>query len=253
MLQLEIKHSVIGGTTGTIEVAWARAGDTISIEVLAIELAPQGVMVTSPGVGVLGHKITEPHTLIIPVRDGFAHFGENLKTPVTPMIGIIGLAPAEGDHHCLWPGDHGGNMDNKLITAGSQVFLPVAMDGAGLALGDLHAGMGDGELSGTGIEIAGRVCLKVTVVRPSLGPRPLVETREGLYAIASAPELPAAIEQAADDMVNLLRRKKNLSFPDAYRLLSATCDLQICQVVNKLVTVRVRAPKADLQIAALLD
>ena len=30
-------------------------------------------------------------------------------------------------------------------------YLPVSVPGAGLAVGDLHACMGDGELSGTGI------------------------------------------------------------------------------------------------------
>ena len=94
VLRPQIDHSVMGCSTVPIEVTGARAGETLRIEVLAIELAPQGVMVTSPGVGVLGQKITEPHTLIIPVRDAFAHFGEILLTPVTPMIGIIGLGPA---------------------------------------------------------------------------------------------------------------------------------------------------------------
>jgi Predicted acetamidase/formamidase len=253
VLRPQIDHSIMGCSVGPIAVTGAEPGDTLQIEVLTIQLAPQGVMVTSPGVGVLGRKITEPHTLIVPVQDGFAHFGRGLKIPVTPMIGIIGVAPAEGDHHCLWPGDHGGNMDNKLITVGARVYLPVTLAGAGLALGDLHACMGDGELSGTGIEIAGRVCLRVKAIKESLGPRPLLETREGLYTIASAPDLRTAIEVATDDMVTLLMRKKSLGFPDAYRLMSAACDLQICQVVNKLPTVRVRAPKSGLQIASLLD
>lgn len=42
--------------------------------------------------------------------------------------------------------------------------------------------------------------------------------------------------------------KKSLDFPDAYRLLSATCDIQISQVVNDSLTVRVRAPKLDLEL-----
>lgn len=33
---------------------------------MAIDLAPQGVMVTSVGLGVLGDHITEPNTKIIP-------------------------------------------------------------------------------------------------------------------------------------------------------------------------------------------
>lgn len=118
-------------------------------------------MVTSPGLGVLGEKITEAHTKIIPIKNGFAEFNEKIRLPLTPMIGVLGVAPAEGSVHCAVPGDHGSNMDTKLIKVGSKVYLPVFVSGANLALGDLHACMGDGELSGTGIETAGRVCLQV--------------------------------------------------------------------------------------------
>ena len=48
-----------------------------------------------------------------------------------------------------------------------------------------------------------------------------------------------------------LEKKLKLDFPDAYRLLSATCDIQISQVVNDLKTVRVRCPKFDTGIPTL--
>ena len=48
-----------------------------------------------------------------------------------------------------------------------------------------------------------------------------------------------------------LEKKLELDFPDAYRLLSATCDIQISQVVNDLKTVRVRCPKFDTGIPTL--
>lgn len=67
------------------------------------------------------------------------------------MVGVCGVAPKPGlDVHCAVPGDHGSNLDTKMIKVGSRVYLPVAVPGAGLAVGDLHACMGDGELSGHG-------------------------------------------------------------------------------------------------------
>lgn len=118
---------------------------------MAIDLAPQGVMVTSVGLGVLGDHITEPNTKIIPVHDGFAHFSDDIKLPLTPMIGVMGVATKNGEIHCAVPEDHGANMDTKLVRVGSRVYFPVNAEGAGLAVGDMHACMGDGELSGTGI------------------------------------------------------------------------------------------------------
>lgn len=247
----DIDISIMDCAVGPIQINGARSGDTLCIEVLAIDLAPQGVMVTSVGLGVLGDKITEPDTKIIPVRDGFAYFSENIKLPLTPMIGVMGVAPKRGDIHCSVPEDHGANMDTKLVSVGSCVYFPVGVDGAGLAVGDIHACMGDGELSGTGIEIAGRMCLRATVYRDRPVDRPVIETYDGLYFLASRRTLDESIRVAAEDTVQFLMKKLNLNFPDAYRLMSATCDAQICEVVDDNATVRIHCPKFNTGIQTL--
>lgn len=252
VLRPDIDGSTVDCSVGPIEVKGSRSGDTLCVDVLAIQFAPQGVMVTYKGLGVLGDRITEPETKIIPIRDGFAYFSDAIRLPLTPMIGVCGVAPKPGlDIHCAVPGDHGSNMDTKLLKVGSRVYLPVSIPGAGLALGDLHACMGDGELSGTGIETAGRVCVKTTVYHDRPVKRPVIETVDGLYFLASAPTLDEGIKIAAADTVEFLQRKLNLNFQDAYRLLSVVCDVQISQVVNDLLTVRVHCPKFDTKIETL--
>ena len=237
---------------GPIAVQGAQPGDTLCVEILAIEFGPQGVMVTSKGLGVLGDRITEPDTKVIPIRDGFAHFSDTIRLPLTPMVGVCGVAPKPGlDVHCAVPGDHGSNLDTKMIKVGSRVYLPVAVPGAGLAVGDLHACMGDGELSGTGIETPGRICIKTTVYRDRPVERPVIETADALYFVASAETLEESIRLAVSDTAAFLEKKLGLDFPDAYRLLSATCDIQISQVVNDWKTVRVRCPKLDTKIETL--
>jgi len=248
VLRTQIDISIMDCSVGPIGVDGAEPGDVLCVEVLDIQLAPQGVMVTSPGLGLLGHKIKEPNTKIIPIKDGYVVFSPEIRLPLTPMIGVMGVAPKEGDIHCAVPGDHGANMDTKMIKTGAKVYLPVAIKGAGLAVGDIHACMGDGEMSGTGIEIAGKMLLKTTVVKTQFTSRPVIETDDSIFIVASAADIYDAVRIAMDDMVSLLMRKKNLDFPDAYRLLSATCDIQISQLVNDVPTVRVRAPKADLAI-----
>lgn len=247
----DIDISIMDCAVGPIDVEGAHPGDTLCVEVLAIDLAPQGVMVTSVGLGVLGDRITQPDTKIIPVHDGFAHFSDTIKLPLTPMIGVMGVAPKSGSIHCAVPDDHGANMDTKLIKAGSRVYFPVNIEGAGLAVGDMHACMGDGELSGTGIEIAGRMCLKVTVYRDRPIQRPVIETFDGIYFLASCPTLEESIKVAAADAVEFLMKKLELDFPDAYRLMSATCDAQISEVVDDNVTVRLHCPKFDTRIQTL--
>lgn len=248
----DIDISIMDCSVGPINVKGAVPGDTLCVEILAIEFAPFGVMVTSKGLGVLGDRITEPDTKIIPIKDGFAHFSDKIRLPLTPMVGVCGVSPKPGlDIHCAIPGDHGSNLDTKMIKVGSRVYLPVQTQGAGLAVGDLHACMGDGELSGTGIETAGRICIKTTVYRDRPVQRPVIETGESLYFLASAQTLEAAMKIAVSDTVDFLQKKLDLNFPDAYRLLSATCDIQISQVVNDLVTVRVHCPKFNTGIATL--
>ena len=247
----DIDISIMACAVGPINVEGAHPGDTLCVEVLAIDLADHGIMVTNCGLGVLGDRITEPDTKIIPVHDGFAHFSDTIKIPLTPMIGVMGVAPKSGEIHCAVPDDHGANMDTKLVKVGSRVYFPVGQEGAGLAVGDMHACMGDGELSGTGIEIAGRMCLKVTVYRDRPIERPVIETFDGIYFLASRPTLDESIKVATADVVEFLMKKLNLSFPDAYRLMSATCDAQICEVVDDNVTVRLHCPKFDTRIQTL--
>lgn len=247
----DIDISIMDCAVGPINVEGAHPGDTLCVDVLAIDLADQGVMVTSVGLGVLGDKITESDTKIIPIRDGFAYFSDTIKIPLTPMIGVMGVAPNSGSIHCAVPDDHGANMDTKLIKAGSRVYFPVNIEGAGLAVGDMHACMGDGELSGTGIEIAGRMCLKTTVYHDRPIKRPVIETFDSIYFLASRPTLEESIRVAAEDTVEFLMKKLDLDFPDAYRLMSATCDAQISEVVDDNVTARIHCPKLDTRIQSL--
>lgn len=247
----DIDISIMDCAVGPIHVEGAHPGDTLCVEVMAIDLADHGIMVTNCGLGVLGDRIEQPDTKIIPIRDGFAWFSPDIPIPLTPMIGVMGVAPASGEIHCAVPHDHGANMDTKLVKVGSRVYFPVAQEGAGLAVGDMHACMGDGELSGTGIEIAGRMCLKTTVYHDRPIRRPVIETGEGLYFLASRPTLEESVRVAAEDAVDFLMKKFGLAFPDAYRLMSATCDAQICEVVDDNVTARIHCPKFDSRVHTL--
>jgi len=242
-LRPNINISIMDAAVGPINVSNATPTDTLCIEILDIQFASQGVMVTSKGLGVLGNRIETPNTKIIKIHDGFAHFSETIKLPLTPMIGVMGVSPRKGSFHCAVPGDYGGNMDTKELKIGTKVYLPIFIDGAGLAISDLHACMGDGELSGTGIETAGRVCLKVSVIKNKKIERPILELQDSIFTIATESTFEKAIEIAVSDMVYILQDKLEIDFSDAYRLLSATCDICISQVVNGVYTLKVRAPK----------
>lgn len=78
---------------------------------------------------------------------------KNVRIPIRPHFGTMGLAPAEADIvDSIPPSYTGGNIDNWRIGKGATMFYPVAVRGALLSAGDSHASQGDSELCGTAIE-----------------------------------------------------------------------------------------------------
>jgi formamidase len=72
-----------------------------------------------------------------------------------------------------------GHMDIDAVRAGAILIAPVKVKGAGVYMGDMHAGQGDGEIAGHTMDVAGSVTLQVEVLKnyPIDGPVlfPLVE------------------------------------------------------------------------------
>lgn len=238
-----VDTSKFDAAVGPIHIQGATTNDSLCVQVLDIQLADHGVMVTAKRLGVLGTEIQAPNTRIIPVQNGYAHFSEGIRLPVRPMLGVMGVLPGEGSFRCTVPGDFGGNMDTKELTVGTKAYFPIFQPGGGLALSDLHACMGDGELSGTGLEIAGRVCIRVSVCKGKRIRRPILETADAVYVIATEATFEQAVQTAAKDAVSILQSRLGLNHADAYRLMSAACDLGISQVVNGVYTLKVRIPK----------
>ena len=237
----------VNPATGPIYIEDAVMGDVVAVRIHNITVAETGVMVVSPGMGELRDDIRKAETRILPIRDGHVVFSESLRVRIDPMIGVIGTAPKGSPVPTGKPGEHGGNMDCKLITAGSTVYLPVFVDGGLLAMGDIHALMGDGEVCTTGVECNGTVELEVGVLKGVSLPTPIVENDALLATIASDPDLDVAAHNATRKMLTLLEKRFGLKRAEAAMLMSAFADLRICQVVNPLKTCRMEALKSALK------
>lgn len=85
-----------------------------------------------------------------------------------------------------------GHMDIDAVRAGAILIAPVKVPGAGVYMGDMHAGQGDGEIAGHTMDVAGSVTLQVEVVKnyPLDGPVlfPLLEDLPPLAKPFSASE-----------------------------------------------------------------
>jgi amidase len=235
----------INPATGPLAVEGAEPGDTLVVMVEKIEVGPQGTMIAVPGFGALAGHITQEETRIIPIIDGKARFGQ-VELEMEPMIGVIGTQPGQETVPCGVPGPHGGNVDTRLIREGATVYLPVYVPGGGLAMGDLHALMGDGEIVVCGLEVAGEVTVTVDLVKGRQEPGPVVNYGDCWYVLSSALTLDQASQHAAEHATSFVMRRTGLSLNHAAMLLSLVGHLQVSQVVDPLKTARMAIPSSLL-------
>ncbi len=236
----------INPATGPVWVEGAQPGDVLRVTIEKIQLADHGTMAAVPDSGIFGSRVQASRIKILPIREDEVEFRPGLTLPLRPMIGVIGVAPAEGKIPCGTPGSHGGNMDNTRIGEGTVLYLPVFVPGALLAIGDVHACMGDGEVMVTGVETSAQVTVTVKVLKGMTLRDPALETADRLYAVASHTDLSQAIHTAASAMLELTMERLGMDLEEAGMLLSACGNAEVCQIVDPLSTARFSMPRKIL-------
>lgn len=207
--------------TGPIEVRGARAGQTLVVSI--DEVTPRDWGVT------YAHRTPFAWTI-----DGGTATDERGKTvTLAPFLGVIGMPPAEpGIHSTGPPRASGGNIDCKLLVAGTTLYLPIAVDGALLSAGDGHAAQGDGEVSGTAIECPLERA-QLTVELSDLALRsPIARIPDRWVAFGFDEDLDLAAEQALATMLDLMERELGVERSHALALASVVVDLHVTQIVN---------------------
>jgi len=198
---------------------------------------------------------------------------------VMPPTHVMHASPREvcgegGSHagECLRtipPREHGGNMDIRYLQTGVSIYLPCYVSGCGLAVGDLHFAQGDGEVSGTALEMDATVTLTTELIKdgPHLGRGPHFEGPSTLldipsrtfYATTGFPikekgEVPPDLEylragkvpelenlskdislaarNALMEMIDYISETYGYSKEQAYIIASIAVDLRIGQLVD---------------------
>jgi len=234
----------VNPATGPVFIENVQPGDVVRIDLLKLKVVDHATMVTLPGEGVLGDQLKKMETAVLRFEDDKVIFRDKLALKMATMVGVIGVAPAEGEVPNGTPGKHGGNMDCTLITEGVSVFFTANVPGALFGCGDFHAAMGDGEILICGAESPGEIRLKATVVPDLKGlPSPFVETPELIATIASASSFDQAGSDATHNMADFLTRFASLPLNDAGMLMSLVGHLKVCQVVDPQKTARFEFPK----------
>ena len=228
----------VNPVTGPLYIKGAQPGDTILVKIVDIKLNETGIIVSKPYNGVFGKEIEQRVTKIVKISNQKVVFSKDLQFDIKPMIGCIGNVPIAGSIAANTPNNHGGNMDNSMISIGSIVELPVFIEGGLLAMGDLHAIMGNGEINGSGVECGGRVTVQINVIKGRRLTNPRVINSHTLYTIASGIDFDMAARIACKEMVKVIMEYNKIDLEEAGILMSAIGNLEVCQIVNPLVTAR---------------
>ena len=222
--------------TGPVFIEGAEPGDVLKVELLEIELGAWGWAGIFPGFGFLADEFDQPYLKTFRFEPGQedVEFVPGVRVPLRPFPGVVGVAPATEEMlSTIPPRANGGNMDDRELTEGVTVYLPIFVEGALFSIGDTHAAQGDGEVSGTAIEAPTRILLRVEVLK---GARPIAEPQyehEDFYAVTAFGEtLDEAAKKATRYMVDYLVEERGLERQDAYVLASIAGRLKIAEVVD---------------------
>lgn len=156
-----VNMDMVHTLTGPVFVEGAEPGDILAVELLEIEPADWAWMAIIPHFGLLANDFgdtTTLKTLSLKSDDGYVDFTDNIRVPLQPFAGVMGVAPDTDEMlNTIPPRANGGNLDDPNLTVGTTVYFPVFVPGALFSIGDTHAVQGLGEVSGTAMEAPMRV------------------------------------------------------------------------------------------------
>jgi acetamidase/formamidase/AraC-like DNA-binding protein len=223
--------------------------------------------------GVVHQKIDYPgvpvnHDTVVKTCDVLA----DIWIPARMHFGFVGVAPSEsGMVDSIPPGNFGGNIDNWRAGEGAKLYLPVAVEGALLSIGDGHFAQGDGEINGTGLECSLTGDVRITLHKQdgSAPPHlrglttPMIETdRQWVIQSFSYPNylrdlgrnaqsdvyarstVDLALRSAFRQTRRFLMDAYGLSEDEAFSLMSLAVDFGVTQVADGNLGVHATIDKA---------
>lgn len=200
-----------------------------------------------------GGAVRPPHSTHASPREvcgeGGTHAGECLRT--------------------IPPREHGGNLDIRYLGVGASIYLPCYVPGCGLGIGDLHFAQGDGEVSGTAIEMDATVTVTTELIEGGRslergphyeGPSRLLDIpSRSFYATTGFPikereDVPPDMRYlGADKIGNLENLSKNISLATRNALIEMIEYISDRYGYTKEQAYIIASVAVDLRIGQLVD
>jgi amidase len=156
--------------------------------------------------------------------------------------------PPEG-YKPSYAGPYGGDFDQKDVSEGSRIYLPVLVKDAPVFFGDPHAAISDGIISGTGVECSMKVRARITLLKDRKLERPIIKQGDALHFIGIGPTIEEATEDAARRAVTFTAQATKLSPEETYMLLSIVGELRVGTSPRPIMATRLIVPQQVLRDA----
>ena len=226
---------------GPIFVEDAKRGDLLAVSIRRIVPAEIGVTFIHEGFGPfadskrwpeLGRNLTK---VIRHLRgpsgttaDGTALYGKGISWPLAPFIGTIGVAP-DFELHSSLSGQLpcADNWDCRDMKAGSTLHVSCYHEGGLLYVGDVHAGQGDTEWSGTADEVKAEVTLSCRVVREKKTPYARNEKEDSIVQPFADKPMEDAVHSAITHLMAWMVDDYGVTPADAYLLLTVNPSFRV--------------------------
>jgi acetamidase/formamidase len=247
-------HSIIG----PIAVHNAEPDDVLELRYQRLRPFPWGAVFNNPGslgTGLLAQDFPQGQVKYLQrdLQHMQAEFAPNIRVPLKPFQGTLGVAPPDGYFPPLSPGvtssvppgPQAGNVDLSELSAGAALFLPVWTPGALLYTGDSHAVQGDGEISLTALETRMQdMRIPVMLHKQKHCSWPVAETPTHWILLGLDKDLNVAMTLAARNAIDFLSTRAKLPPLDAYALCSIAVSCRVTQVMDIVRGVHAMVPKS---------
>jgi amidase len=174
---------------------------------------------------------------------------KNFSVKILPMLGCLAVAPPGDEVYRGGDlGNFGGNMDYNLNGEGTTLYFPVFHPGGLFVLGDAHAAMGDGELTGSALETSMDVEFTVDIIKGYATAAPRAETSDYLISFGIAGSVPDSIQNATAQLADWLKKDYKLNDNEVAVVLGTVLKYEITELVDSRYDVVAKVPKSALAL-----
>ncbi|QBN17602.1 acetamidase/formamidase family protein [Flavobacterium nackdongense] len=246
--------------TGPFYIENSMPGDIIAIKIISVKtnrgwaFSGRNIVENALETSYLSNKKNEriDNSWLIDTKNNYLKMEspsnglKNYRIPLTPFLGCVGVASSLGTGvSSRDSGNFGGNMEEKTITDGSTLYLPISVQGAYLYFGDGHAAQGDGELTGNAMETSMDIQFSVELVKNKYH-IPRVESNDFIKSIGIAATLDQAMKIATTDLTRWLESEFKLKEPEAAMIMGFSVVYEIPDLVGSNISVTAKIDKKVL-------